>query len=52
MPRKSTKIEFECDYCKKTKGITETRDFFHPNFNLLKGVIDAYKKLQNEKRKY
>ena len=32
----STYHEGECDYCKETKGVTEVRDFFHPDFNLLK----------------
>jgi len=24
-----------CDFCKKKKGITETRDFWYPDFNLI-----------------
>ena len=24
-----------CDWCKKKKPITETRDFFYPDFNLM-----------------
>lgn len=25
-----------CDFCKEEKPVTETRDFFYPDFNLLK----------------
>lgn len=25
-----------CDFCKKEKDITQTRDFFYPDFNLIK----------------
>jgi len=24
-----------CDWCKKEESVTQTRDFFYPNFNLL-----------------
>jgi len=27
---------FKCDYCGKEKDTTEVRDFFYPNFDLLK----------------
>ena len=41
----STYHEAKCDFCKKKKMVTETRDFFYPNFKLLKDVIAHYKEL-------
>lgn len=32
----STFHKWICDFCKKEKSITQTRDFFYPDFNLLK----------------
>lgn len=31
----STFHKWNCDFCKKEKSITQTRDFFYPDFNLL-----------------
>lgn len=31
----STYHEGKCDFCGETKDITETRDFFYPDFGLL-----------------
>lgn len=30
-----------CDFCKQDKYVTEPRDFFYPDFKLLKSVIKA-----------
>lgn len=27
-----------CDFCKEIKHVTQTRDFFYPDFNLMKKV--------------
>ena len=35
----STCHKGKCTYCKKVKSVTEVRDFFYPNFELLR----AYK---------
>lgn len=31
----STFHKWICDFCKKEKSVTEARDFFYPNFNLI-----------------
>jgi len=31
----STYHNWICDFCKKEKAITETRDFWYPDFNLI-----------------
>jgi hypothetical protein len=31
----STYHKWICDFCKQEKSITETRDFYYPNFNLI-----------------
>lgn len=33
-----------CDFCGKVGPVTEPRDFFHPNFNLLKKAMKKYAK--------
>lgn len=32
----STFHKWICDFCKEEKSITETRDFYYPDFNLIK----------------
>ncbi len=32
----STYYKGKCDYCRKIKWVTQTRDYFYPDFNLLK----------------
>ena len=40
----STYHQGKCDFCGKIKPITETRDYFHPDFNLLKNHGTSKKK--------
>lgn len=35
----STFHEAKCDVCGEQKPVTEPRDFFHPNFDLLKNYV-------------
>ncbi len=41
----STYHQGECDFCRQKKnGITQVRDFFYPDFELLKKKIKKYDK--------
>lgn len=37
----STSHKGKCDFCGEEKHITQVRDFFYPNFKLLKQVVFA-----------
>lgn len=57
--RPPTKVKFDvstyvkgiCDCCKKEKFITQTRDFYHPDFELLNKFRFILKKSETEARK-
>lgn len=40
----STYHTAKCDWCKKRKPVTEVRDFFYPNFYLLKKAQEMFDK--------
>ena len=40
----STLHKAKCDYCGEEGMVTETRDFFHPDFSLIEKVADFLKK--------
>ena len=40
----STYHKGKCEICKKTKWVTEPRDFFYPDFNLLLKKMNVKKK--------